>query len=85
VVVQRLLEKQVDMEIQDNDGWTALMWAARNGHEGVVQRLLENQVDMEKQDNDGWTALMRAAWKGHEGVVQMLQAVGMKSDGVGYD
>ena len=55
-------------------GWTALSWAARNGHKGVVKMLLEREdVNPDHEDTKyGQTPLSLAAEKGHEGVVKML-------------
>ena len=66
--------KEWDANVTDCTGNTALLWAAKNGHEGVVTMLLEredvnpNQLD----DKYGLTPLTWAATKGHEEVVAML-------------
>ena len=39
-VVELLLSKQGDVNIQNNDGFTALMIASQNGHSEVVERQL---------------------------------------------
>ena len=54
---ERLLKKEADANIQDNEGQTALHWAARNGHEAVAGMLLEKGADVKILDNDGQTAL----------------------------
>ena len=52
---------------KDNDGRTALMYAAIEGHEPVVRLLLlEGHADADAKDNNGSTALMQAAIQGHE-------------------
>jgi ankyrin repeat protein len=33
------VEQGADVESKTNDGWTALRWAAKYGHEAVVQLL----------------------------------------------
>ncbi|MBQ4401572.1 MAG: ankyrin repeat domain-containing protein, partial [Synergistaceae bacterium] len=48
----------------DND-WTALMWAAWDGHTDVVELLLKHGADVNAWDVLFWTALMRAAYNGH--------------------
>jgi len=62
-----------DINQIDCGGNTPLVWAARNGHEGVVKILLERgDVDPDKADNDGRTPLRWAARNGYEGVVKIL-------------
>ena len=56
----------------DRDGRTALLWAARRGHEAVVRLLLENGADMNALDMYGETALVGAAEQGHETIVRLL-------------
>ena len=41
MVVQALLDKGATVNIQDEDGYTALTRASLKGHEGVVKALLE--------------------------------------------
>jgi len=58
---------------QDCAGSTPLVWAARNGHEGVVKFLLEREnVDPNRSDVYDRTPLGWAAIKGHEEVVKIL-------------
>ena len=47
-----------------NDGTTASMYAAKNGHEQIARVLLEAGAVVGAQDNDGRTALMLASQKG---------------------
>jgi len=62
-----------DINQTDSRGNTPLMWAARNGHEGVVKILLRRgDVNPDKPENYGQTPLWWAAYNGHEGVVKML-------------
>jgi ankyrin repeat protein len=52
-----LLDAGVDKEAKDNDGDTALIWAARKGHTACVLLLMYAGVDKQVRNNDGWTAL----------------------------
>ena len=55
---------------KDGAGWTALMWAARNGHKDCVKLLLEREGGM--KDKDGWTALMKAVYWNRIECVRLL-------------
>jgi len=43
-------------------GFTALMWAARNGDEGIVQRLVKGRADLKLKNGDGASAAMIAIY-----------------------
>ena len=58
---------------QDCAGRTPLVWAAKNGHEGVVKILLEREnVEPNLADKNDRTPLGWSAIEGHEGVVKLL-------------
>eukprot|EP00438_Fugacium_kawagutii_P032404 Skav234907 [mRNA] locus=scaffold840:800366:802544:+ [translate_table: standard] len=57
---------------KDNNGFTALMFAARGGHEAVARLLLEHDADVGSATTKNETALMFAAQGGHEAVARLL-------------
>ena len=71
---RRLLKhRDVDVSIQNDRIYTALMLAATEGHEKVVDRLLEDsKIDVNLQNEYGKMALMLAANRGHEKDVDRL-------------
>jgi ankyrin repeat protein len=72
-IVVFLLEKGIDVDQQDEYGYTALMWASLKGHKEIVQLLLhEENIQINQQDKDGSTALMWASLKGHKEIVEIL-------------
>jgi ankyrin repeat protein len=71
-VVKLLLEKGVELESNEEHGWTPLLCAATNGHEMVVKLLLEKGAELESKDEHGQTPLSKAAENGHEAVVKLL-------------
>jgi len=57
----------------DCAGYTPILWAAKNGHDGVVKLLLEREdVDPDMPNNQGSTPLSWATDNGHEGIVKLL-------------
>src|SRR4051812_12303106 len=74
-VVEELLRRKGGpalIDLQDGDGRTALIEAARYGRGEVARLLLEQHADPNLKDSDGRTALMEAAWRGHAGMAQAL-------------
>ncbi len=63
----------VDVNVQDDEGRTALMFAARWGNEKPVELLLKHPgIKVNMQDEGGWTALMLAAFWEHKKCVELL-------------
>ncbi|XP_039523909.1 kinase D-interacting substrate of 220 kDa isoform X1 [Pimephales promelas] len=71
-IVQELIQRGANVNLDDIDCWTALISAAKEGHTGVVKELLENNANVEHRDMGGWSALMWAAYKGRVEVAQLL-------------
>lgn len=70
-VLTREILRNLDREqtLRNEDGRTALSWAARNGRQAVVKLLLDTgEIDADSRDKDGQT-LSQAAVRGHESVV----------------
>lgn len=74
--VQLLVDKDIDPNLQDVEGNTALMLAARSGAAEIAQILLTNGARVYSRNRFGETALMLAAFNGHERIVDMLLAKG---------
>ncbi|TNJ26142.1 Kinase, NEK [Giardia muris] len=58
---------------RDIDGMTALMHAARGGHDECVHILIPMEAGL--KDVDGWTALMYSVVTGHQECVQLLASI----------
>ena len=73
-IVAGLVEvESCDINQVDCIGNTPLVWAARNGHQGVVEILLRREdIDPDKPGVFDQTPLSCAAWNGHESVVKTL-------------
>ena len=53
----QLIEKHVDLNAVDSDGWTALMYAVTVGDAVCVAKLIEAGADASIKNNDGDTAM----------------------------
>lgn len=69
----QLIEKKVDLNAQDSDGWTALMYAVTVGGAEAVSKLVAAGVDQSAKNADGDTAmdLAKANAKRHN-LIQIL-------------
>ncbi len=69
-LVQNLHKAGADLKAAG--GWTALHYAAYEGHAGVCRYLLEQEVDIDARAPNGSTPLMLAARQGHHEAVKLL-------------
>jgi ankyrin repeat protein len=69
-----LIDKGASVNLVDNnEGWTALMFAAAEGLAANVKILLDNGADTTPKDIDGDTAASFAAQNGHTAVAKMIE------------
>ena len=72
-VLRYVLQKEVDVNAVDEFRWTALHYAADNGHYMTVKILLQVKgILFNPQCLNGWSPLHRAAMMGHFRVVSLL-------------
>jgi hypothetical protein len=78
--LERLLAKEwADVNAEGNEGWTALMIAAREGSLEAAAFLIENGANVNAlMDADEDTPLTHAVWGGHLDVVRLLLSRGAK-------
>lgn len=62
----------IDIEAQDEDGTTPLIYAACFGHTEIAFMLLEAGAMVDARDKFGWTALVWATNNKHENIVRLL-------------
>jgi len=70
--ILQALKNGADINVSDQKGVTALIYAATEGHTNIVQLLLENGAKVNAANENGNTALMQAAHNGHTNIVQLL-------------
>ena len=63
----------IDIDKQDNSGWTALMYASKIGCRESVISLLEAGANVHLRAGNGWTARMIADLNGHEEIAKVLR------------
>lgn len=66
----------IDVQAQDDDGFTALHWAAWSGMPFHSLLLAQLGLDINQQESNGYTPLMLAALRGNHGAVSMLLQLG---------
>ena len=75
--VQALLESPgINIHAKDQDGFTALHWAAWSGMPHSAAMLIKAGLDINEKESNGYTPLMLAALRGDDTVVKMLLQLG---------
>jgi ankyrin repeat protein len=81
-VVRALLVNGANVNAVDNNGWTALMFAAGRGQADITHLLMGRGADPNVKSKEGETALMIATEGKHEATAKVLKegriAVGRK-------
>ena len=72
-MVELLLENGAEIDLQDEQGRTALRWAAERRHHETIAILLEAGAEVNVQDNDGETPLIAIAPIRSGGSVEIAQ------------
>jgi ankyrin repeat protein len=63
----------IDINSQDEHGYTALYWAACNGNTEIVKLLLDRHADLYIRNDYGSTPLDTARYNGHTQIINMLE------------
>jgi uncharacterized protein len=71
-----LIDAGFDPNARDEHGQTALMNAAKHGHEPVVRLLIDRGADLDHHAKFGFTALMLAIVNMRVSIAEMLIAAG---------
>merc|ERR1712000_197238 len=73
---KRLTSSWTKIDAKDSDGNTALIEAARWGHDNCVEYLLENKAGLTISNGEGQTAMHIAAQQGRDSTLRLLVAKG---------
>lgn len=67
----------INLNAKDNDGFTALHWAAWSGMpQSTILLVAQGGMDLDAQENSGYTPLMLAALRGNAAAVHLLLELG---------
>lgn len=71
--VKILLKNNANLNYQDNNGWSALMWASRyDGNENIFKILLKFNPNLNVQDDNGWSPLMLSSSDGLTNIAELI-------------
>ena len=71
-LVKELIKVNANVNLQDEDGSSALIWASYNGNIKIVKKLIKVGANINLQDNNEYTALICASRSGHIKIVKKL-------------
>jgi hypothetical protein len=84
--VQALLDSPgINVHAKDEDGFTALHWAAWSGMPHSAAMLIKAGLDINEKETNGYTPLMLAAMRGDDAVVKMLLQLGADTTATNID
>ncbi len=73
--VESAIRNGADLDTRDNDGWTALVWAANRGRPAILN-LIAAGARLDVPDAAGSTPLLHAIAHGHSDVANALVSAG---------
>ncbi len=79
-VEQLLTQPDIDIQLKDKHGFTALHWAAWSGFPIIAEKLIDSGLQINQTENNGYTPLALAALRGNNEVVAMLLKRGADKD-----
>ena len=71
--MELLLKQGANANLQNEDGYTALLIAVSSGNKEIVQLLLENGADINIKNIDGKTAWSLAEERNYSKIVDLLK------------
>jgi ankyrin repeat protein len=74
-IVTLLIDAGAKVNLQDEEGWTSLMYASFLNNKEIVELLLDAGGDVHIKNDNGTTALFYATQKGYTEIVEVLENV----------
>eukprot|EP00438_Fugacium_kawagutii_P022952 Skav226789 [mRNA] locus=scaffold8:363272:375002:- [translate_table: standard] len=71
-IVQVLLQKGLNVEDADRNGWTSLVWALKGGHLSTARKLIDYGASAQHRDVQGNSPLLWPLKQGNLTMVQLL-------------
>ena len=68
--------------VQDDGGWTPLVWAIENGHSHVVKYLLNSDANIHSRDTEGNACIHWGAYSGNTDIIKLLMSKGADIEAV---
>lgn len=82
--VRMLIESHADLEARDDNGYTALMSAAKKGEGESVRLLIDARADIKARSEAGATPLILAIYQQNWGIMKLLEVPSVVDAGWGY-
>jgi ankyrin repeat protein len=82
--VQQFLDRGMDPGSTNKEGYTLLMYAAREGHIELVRLLLDRRANVNARNPSNETAVMFAAYMGHASTMKLLHSRGAQLNKDGW-
>jgi ankyrin repeat protein len=77
-LIEALLSEGASPDLQDAQGWSALIYASQKGNIDTLRLLLTYKATIDQADQQGLTPLMHASQMGHTEAVRLLLEQGAK-------
>jgi ankyrin repeat protein len=55
--LQKLIQLDADLDVEDDMGWTILIYASVFGDKSIIEAIIEGGADVNQMPSDGWNAL----------------------------
>jgi len=67
-----LKQQNININLRDNEGWSALTWATYRGKKDIIKLLLNNGANINNKNNIKNTPLMFAVYRNYKDIVKLL-------------